>query len=120
MPDKARLLTRQTGKRRQQRTPNRTGTAGEGRPSPTGAGLFLIGENPTSTAARFAVRTQDAENVTVTAYNMLGQQVAVLYRGAVVGEQALGLSAANLPAGSYFVRAVGESFNMTQQVSIVR
>ena len=94
--------------------------AGEGRPSVSGAGLFLAGQNPTSTTARLVVRTPAAETVSVIAYNMLGQQVAVLYRGAVVGEQAVTLQASSLPAGSYFVRAVGETFSQTQQITVVR
>lgn len=95
-------------------------SAGEGAPSPLGAGLFLTGQNPTSTAARFQVRTTAAENVSVIAYNMLGQQVAVLYRGAVVGTQDVTMSTTDLPSGSYFVRAIGETFSQTQQITVVR
>lgn len=96
------------------------GTAGEGAPSAAGAGLFLAGQNPTSTTARLVVRTPAAENVSVIAYNMLGQQVAVLHNGAVLGQQVVTLQATDLPSGSYFVRAVGETFTQTQQITVVR
>ncbi len=95
-------------------------SAGEGGPSASGAGLFLTGENPTSSTARLQVRTPAAEAVTVTAYNMLGQRVATLFQGAVLGQQEVTLTTTNLPTGSYFVRAVGETFTQTQQITVVR
>ena len=97
-----------------------TTVAAEGGPSADGAGLFFAGQNPTSSNARLVVRTPGAETVSVIAYNMLGQQVAVLHNGPVVGEQFVTLQGANLPSGSYFVRATGETFSHTQQVTIVR
>lgn len=96
------------------------GSAGEGGPSAAGAGLFIIGQNPTSSTARLQVRTPAAENVTVAAYNMLGQRVAVLFEGAVLGQQEIAMTTTGLPAGSYFVRAIGETFTQTQQVTVVR
>lgn len=95
-------------------------SAGEGGPSASGAGLFMIGQNPTSTTARLAVRTPAAENVSVAAYNMLGQRVAVLFEGAVLGQQEVTLATTGLPAGSYFIRAIGETFTQTQQITVVR
>lgn len=95
-------------------------SAGEGGPSASGAGLFVIGQNPTSTTARLAVRTPAAENVSVAAYNMLGQRVAVLFEGAVLGQQEVALTTTGLPAGSYFIRAIGETFMQTQQITVVR
>lgn len=96
------------------------GVAGEGAPSAAGAGFFLTGANPVSSTARFEIRTPAAEHVAVVAYNMLGQRVATLFEGAVLDRQAVSMNTANLPAGSYFVRAVGETFNMTQQITVVR
>ena len=95
-------------------------TAGEGRPTAAGAGLFVTGQNPTSTTARLQVRTPAAEAVTVAAYNMLGQRVAVLFEGAVLGQQDVTLTTTGLPAGSYFIRAIGETFTQTQQITVVR
>lgn len=95
-------------------------SAGEGGPSAAGAGFFLTGANPVSSTARFEIRTPTAERVAVVAYNMLGQRVATLFEGAVLDRQAVSMNTANLPAGSYFVRAVGETFNMTQQITVVR
>lgn len=96
------------------------GLAGEGSPSAAGAGLFLAGPNPTSANARLQVRTPVAEQVSVAAYNMLGQRVATLFEGAVIGQQDVTLTTTNLPAGSYFIRAVGETFTQTQQITVVR
>jgi|GEM_PF-6539402 len=95
-------------------------SAGEGGPSASGAGLFLIGQNPTSTDARLQVRTPAAEQVSVAAYNMLGQRVATLFQGAVLGQQDVTLTTTGLPTGSYFIRAIGETFTQTQQITVVR
>lgn len=95
-------------------------SAGEGGPSASGAGLFIVGQNPTSTTARLQVRTPAAEAVSVAAYNMLGQRVAVLFEGAVLGQQEVTMSTTGLPAGSYFIRAIGETFTQTQQITVVR
>jgi hypothetical protein len=95
-------------------------SAGEGGPSASGAGLFIVGQNPTSTTARLQVRTPAAEAVSVAAYNMLGQRVAVLFEGAVLGQQEVTMTTTGLPAGSYFIRAIGETFTQTQQITVVR
>ena len=93
--------------------------AAEGGPSASGAGLFFAGENPARTA-RLVVRAPSPETVTVTAHDMTGREVARLHSGLVVGERVVTLGAAGLPAGVYFVRATGETFQHTQQVTIVR
>ena len=88
--------------------------AAEGGPSAAGAGLFFAGENPARTA-RLVVRAPAPETVTVTAHDMTGREVARLH-----GERVVTLGAAGLPAGVYFVRAIGETFRHTQQVTLVR
>lgn len=75
----------------------------------------------------FAGRTQidlsldAAQNVTVAVYNVLGQKVATLHEGALSADlHTFAFEASTLPAGVYLVRAEGETFAQTRQVTLVR
>ena len=60
--------------------------------------------------------------VRVEVLDLLGRSVAVLHDGPVVAGSALPvrIAAAGLPAGVYVVRAAGESFSLTERVTVVR
>lgn len=81
--------------------------------------------NPFTDAARVVLDLADAaegEAVQVTVYDVLGRRVAELTEGprGTSGVLERTLDGRRLAAGVYFVRAVGESFEVTQTVTRVR
>ena len=77
--------------------------------------------NPFADRASFALSVGTAQHVTVTVYDVLGREVTVLHDGHFGREEhTFTLDAANLPIGTYFVRAVGETFAVSQSVTLVR
>ena len=74
--------------------------------------------NPTTTLTLTLPQTQD---VTVTAYDVLGRAVAVLHRGRLsAGAHRLTFEARGLPGGTYFVRASASSSSQVQVVTLVK
>lgn len=75
--------------------------------------------NPASTL-RFAV--QQAQQVEVTLYNTLGQQVRTLYQGmAEAGQmQTVTIDGSGLPSGVYLVRVRGKRFTKVQTVTLAK
>ena len=69
---------------------------------------------------QFAV--QQAEPVTVSVYNMLGQRVETLYNGTPTPDQmqTVSLDTSTLSSGTYFVRIEGASFQKTRRVAVIR
>lgn len=69
---------------------------------------------------RFAV--QQAQPVTVTVYNVLGQHVKTLYTGTPVPDQAetITFDTGTLASGTYFVRIAGDTVQKTRRVAVVR
>lgn len=78
--------------------------------------------NPTAgtTTLRFAARA--AQHVRAVVVDAVGRTVATLLDGPVEAGvfATLSVDAARLPAGTYFVRIVGETFTETRTVSVVR
>ncbi len=72
-----------------------------------------------SNAADVSLTLERAQTVRVSAYDLLGRQIAVLHDGQVDGSAAWTLSG-DLPSGVYFIRAEGESFATTAQTIRVR
>jgi hypothetical protein len=59
--------------------------------------------------------------VRVAVYDVLGRAVRVLLDGPMSAQQPTTLRVGEgLPAGQYFVRAVGEHFRATERLTIVR
>ena len=59
--------------------------------------------------------------MTVSAYDLLGREVAVLHRGPLAaGTHRLVFEAAGLPSGVYLVRADGATASWTQAVTLVK
>ena len=74
--------------------------------------------NPTTT---LTLTLPQAQDVTVTAYDVLGRAVAVLHRGRLAaGAHQLTFGAAGLPGGTYFVRAEASSSSQVQVVTLVK
>lgn len=69
---------------------------------------------------QFAV--QQAEPVTVSVYNMLGQRVETLYNGTPTPDQmqTVSLNTSTLSSGTYFVRIEGASFQKTRRIAVIR
>ncbi len=88
---------------------------------PTVFALDAVRPNPTSGAASVRFALPDAATVSVTVYDLLGRQVAVLAEGArAAGWHTADLGAARLSAGSYLVRMQAGTFTATQRVTVVR
>ena len=66
--------------------------------------------------------TQARQEGSLVAYDVLGRQVARLFRGEVRPGQpaSVTVDAGALPSGSYFLRAHGERATKTTRVTIVR
>ena len=78
--------------------------------------------NPFSQQARFDLAVQQAQDVRVAVYDMLGREVALLHDGPFEAESAktLTLDGSALAAGAYVVRVLGERFDETMRVTVVR
>jgi hypothetical protein len=72
------------------------------------------------TTLSFAVKT--SVETTLRLYNVLGQQVATLYRGTPAAEesQAVDLSAGDLSSGVYFLRLRAGERTVTERMTVVR
>lgn len=78
--------------------------------------------NPFSRATQFDLTLEKAQHVSVRVYNVLGQEVATLFDGVMAADasRSFVLDGADLPAGVYLYRVVGETFASTRQVTLVR
>lgn len=84
--------------------------------------MDAIAPNPVSGEASFSFATREAQPVTVTLYNLLGQEVRTLYTGTTRAgqQQPVQIRTGDLPSGTYFVRLDGTSFNETRRVTVLR
>ncbi|MEM8488403.1 MAG: T9SS type A sorting domain-containing protein [Bacteroidota bacterium] len=75
--------------------------------------------NPTTQFTMTIAREQD---VNIAVYDMLGRHVQTLHQGALSPSEAhqFTFEASNLPSGRYFIRAVGEFFNQSQTVTLLK
>ncbi|MEM6648523.1 MAG: T9SS type A sorting domain-containing protein, partial [Bacteroidota bacterium] len=78
--------------------------------------------NPFNPQTQFTLTVSHNQQVAVTAYDVTGRQVAVLYAGELAGQRqhAFTFDAANLASGLYLIRVTGERFTETQQVMLVK
>ena len=77
--------------------------------------------NPATTGATMRLVVRQPQAVRVAVYDVLGRAVRVLLDGPMSAEQPTTLRVGEgLPAGQYFVRAVGEHFRATERLTIVR
>ncbi|HMB94078.1 MAG TPA: T9SS type A sorting domain-containing protein [Rhodothermales bacterium] len=78
--------------------------------------------NPSTDHLYFSLMVKRTQHVQVVLFNMLGRQVATIYRGMLAAETARSFSvvSASLPPGLYVLRVEGEHFIATHPVTIVR
>lgn len=88
----------------------------------TATDALTVAPNPATGTAMVRLTVAEAQDVTVTVYDVTGRQVATLHDGAVASGQELSLrvDASSLPAGVYVVRATGTDLALTQRVTVVR
>ena len=96
-------------------------TASEDDSAPDEFGLAAPFPNPAPSAATIAYRLPSASDVTLTAYDVLGREVAVLEAGRrPAGGGSVTWSTRGLPAGVYFVRLTDGERTATRKVLVVR
>ncbi|HMB90884.1 MAG TPA: T9SS type A sorting domain-containing protein [Rhodothermales bacterium] len=78
--------------------------------------------NPFNDATTFTLTVKETQHVELAVYDMLGRRVAELHNGLVEANQirTFRFKADNFSSGTYFLRAVGNTFLTTQQVLLVK
>jgi hypothetical protein len=78
--------------------------------------------NPVQNRATLSFAVKEAQETTIRLYNVLGQEVATLYRGTPAPEesQTVNLSASDLSSGVYFLRLQAGGQTRTQKVTVMR
>jgi hypothetical protein len=78
--------------------------------------------NPFDSRSVFSLTVDEAQEVTVHLYDVLGRQVATLFAGYVLpgSETLVEISGKALPAGAYIYEAIGRDFRESHAVTIVR
>ena len=78
--------------------------------------------NPAQGRAHLSFAVREAAETTVTLYNVLGQQVATLYRGMPAAEQTreLQVDTGTLSSGLYLVRLQSGGHTITRRLTVVR
>ncbi len=84
--------------------------------------LSNISPNPVGNVGAMTLSVRDAQPVTVSLYNVLGQKVTTLMEASMSGQstKTIRVDASRLSSGIYFVRVVGERFQGTQKITVVR
>jgi hypothetical protein len=92
----------------------------EAEPGKPGVELGAAYPNPSGGVVSVAVRLRRAAAVRVVVYDGLGRAVRVLHDGVVgAGERQFRFETGGLPAGAYVVRAIGDGFVASRQVTLV-
>lgn len=84
--------------------------------------LSKVSPNPVGNVGTMALSVREAQPVTVSLYNVLGQKVTTLMSESMSGQstKTISVDASRLSSGIYFVRVVGERFQGTQKITVVR
>ena len=98
------------------------GTQREDVPEVTGYALSEPVPNPTVAGARLTLRVDTAQRVRADLFDTAGRRVASVFDGTAAPGATVRLSVAgaDLPAGVYIVRVVGETFETSRRVVIAR
>ena len=95
-------------------------------PGPDGVpGTHNLGNvypNPFNPQASFTLEVAEQQNVRIALYDALGREVATLHSGSLSAGtiHSFQVDGANLPSGTYLVRAVGERFTDSRQVTLLK
>ena len=78
--------------------------------------------NPFNPQASFSLSVAAAQNVEIALYDQIGRQVATLFSGQMEEGQARAftIDGANLPSGSYYYQAIGQTFSETGRVTLLK
>jgi hypothetical protein len=78
--------------------------------------------NPFNPQTTFTLAVQQAQEVEVAVFNLMGQRVALLHRGTLDAQQThrFTFEAGHLSSGVYVIRAVGKRFAAQRQVVLVK
>jgi hypothetical protein len=97
------------------------GTAGPGAPVDSEIGL-RVHPNPMVASGTVEVTVPVDQSVRVAVYDMLGREVMVLIDRTLAASQRafMSVDAGRLTPGAYVIRAVGETFQTSQRVTITR
>ncbi|MFK7844470.1 MAG: T9SS type A sorting domain-containing protein [Rhodothermales bacterium] len=78
--------------------------------------------DPFNPQTQFTMTIAREQQVTVAVYDMMGRHIQTLHQGALSPSEAhlFTFEASNLPSGRYFIRAVGEFFNKSQSVTLLK
>ena len=78
--------------------------------------------NPFNPETVLTLVVSERQQIRVTVYDLLGRAVATLFDGPLAAEtpHRLRFEAGALPSGLYLVRATGEAFSATQQVTLLK
>ena len=78
--------------------------------------------NPFADQLRIDLLLKQSQQVQIAVYNVLGRHIAMVHDGLLEHDtrHQFSLEAANLPAGTYFVRIEGERFAETRELTLVR
>lgn len=90
--------------------------------APGGYHLSAAYPNPFNPRTQFELTISQAQRVRVEVFDMLGRRVVTALDGEVAAQEAqiVTIEGAGLPSGTYLIRAVGEAFTATQQVTLVK
>ena len=91
-------------------------------PHEVGLELTEAYPNPAQRTVEVAVYTRTSQLVTVRAYDARGRYVGMLYKGRIAagGSIPVRWETNDLPAGVYFIQAVGETGSTRQAITVVR
>jgi hypothetical protein len=87
-----------------------------------GSWVLHVSDNAGGDTGTVELTVPTSQDVRVAVYDMLGREVMVLFEGSLDASQRalVSVAAGRLNAGSYVVRATGESFEMIQRVTVAR
>jgi FG-GAP-like repeat len=88
-------------------------------------GAFHMGDvfpNPFNPEASFTLTVAQTQNVTVAVYDMQGRMITLLHSGNLEGEQphAFRMNGGDWASGKYIIRAVGERFESSRIVTLLK
>ena len=78
--------------------------------------------NPAAQSAELELQVREAQHVRAEVYDYLGRRVETLHDGVIPANQVhrLTVDGRALPTGAYFVRVVGQGFETTRSVTLVK
>lgn len=78
--------------------------------------------NPFNPQGQFGIMVAEDQNVDIAVYNLMGQRVASLFNGELLGQEwhQFTLNASTLPSGNYLITSRGATFASTQKVLLVK